>query len=78
MNYNNTYNTKIENEKENMENKEQPEDYLNEEDKPKKKFMPRPPRTSRCRCSRPWKIWRTVSGRWLSAPQPGQSTPRRS
>jgi len=42
MNYNNTYNTKIENEKENMENKEQPEDYLNEEDKPKKKFMPRP------------------------------------
>ena len=36
MNYNNVYNTKIEDEKEKMENKEQLEDNQNEEDKPKK------------------------------------------
>ena len=45
MNYNNIYKTKVEDEKENKENKENKEqlkDNQNEEDKPKKKFMPRP------------------------------------
>ena len=36
MNYNNAYKTKIEDEKENTDNKEKLEDNQNEEDKPKK------------------------------------------